>query len=290
MGRLRWLGEAGEVWGCDPEVLQCRFTHPPTHLHEARCRRRSLQGGDGGARGPCLHTLLNQPPPSPHNQPYRRSLQGGDGGVCGAGDGGAAAARRAQPPHAGLPVARGASGVAQAIHRRLHQVRGGGGQGGWGAGNRPCWQLPILPAWGAASTCSFHSPTHTRTLPSPTTTAGLYAGTWRRRACVLCWRCPSPLSASTLRRWRRLTASTGEAAVGQLLGSWGEAELAGSGPKGSVGMGWHIERHWKRLAARIGEAGRLAGDGLGAGWITGAAATLPHFHGVGGGPQLLPAS
>lgn len=46
----------------------------------------------------------------------RRPVQGGDGALCVADHGGVAAARRAQPPHAGLPEPRGAGGVAQALH------------------------------------------------------------------------------------------------------------------------------------------------------------------------------
>lgn len=46
-------------------------------------------------------------------------------------------------------------------------------------------------------------------VPRPTLLCLHCAGSWHRTACAACWRCPSPLSASILKRWRRLTANTG---------------------------------------------------------------------------------
>lgn len=148
-----------------------------------------------------LRTRCTAPPPP------RRPVSRGDGGVCGAGDGGAAAARRGQPAHPGLPVAGGARGVAAPVHRRLHQVRRLGEAGrvagvaavGAGGSSSRLRSRPQERERRAQLVCGLHAkrqPPGARPGPAEMPRqccASLVAGSWRGTACAACWRCPSRL-------------------------------------------------------------------------------------------------
>lgn len=82
-------------------------------------------------------------------------------------------------------------------------------------------QQSLQLGWFLAPSLLACQPTCMRPIAAPSSAAG----SWRGTACAACWRCPSPLSASTSRRWRRLTASTGTPAAAAAVGGAAVAAL-----------------------------------------------------------------